>query len=546
MENYITNELIERTYLFCAKRISDSEAAKDLSQDILLTAMQNISMGRQFVSFNSWYWRMARNKYADLIKVRQISRELPLDEVLDMRDMSPQPIDAMISREQLSKLNFSLSRLAKIYREIIIRYYLKEQPIKQIAQELDIPVGTVKRRLFDAKAQLRERMEDMNNTGRTAYAPAKTDYHYAYNSSFARYVMNSSKICPQVMVLCRSEAKTLNELSDELGVAPVFLEEFLDNMIDAGLIRMPAKNKYIANHCVFPESAYNKAEKYAADVFLDGGFAERVHNAIKSVENDIRALGFYGNDFEFGYLLWELYKIAAYHIATIGTRHYAKKFGDKYPDDTERGYFLTLTYTLPDEDFTPEPIRTKSSIDMWNNLNNGCIFCGNEPNKDGQDIRHYSSDRIWWIDEGNIGLIFDLADDPKKALNEKEEEQAAFLLECGILKKQDGGLKVMLPIFTSEQHGRKYDILEAVIKDIACDYVDAVTPGIEKILLPYIRKDLMGVFVRCDIWFFLFVTSKLYYYGWDKTLTIPESFENSAAGLYLVKVFHFLERPKDE
>ena len=546
MENYITNELIESTYLFCAKRISDSEAAMDLSQDILLTAMQNISMGKQFVSFNSWYWRMARNKYADLIEARQKCRELPLDEALDVRDMSVQPIDAMISHEQLSRLNFALSRLAEIYREIIIRFYLKEQPIRQIAQELDIPVGTVKRRLFDAKTQLRERMEDMNNTGRTAYALAKTEYHNAYNSGYASSVLQSSKICPQVMVLCRSEAKTLNELSDELGVAPVFLEEFLDNMIDAGLVRMPAKDKLIANHCVFPESAYNKAEKYAADVFQDGGFAERVHNAIKSVEKDIRALGFYGNDFEFGYLLWELYKIAAYHIATIGTRHYAKKFGDKYPDDTERGYFLTLTYTLPDEDFTPEPIRTKSSIDMWNNLNNGCIFCGNEPNKDGQDIRHYSSDRIWWIDEGNIGLIFDLADDPKKVLNEKEEEQAAFLLECGILKKQDGGLKVMLPIFTSEQHGRKYDILEAVIKDIACDYVDAVTPGIEKILLPYIRKDLMGVFVRCDIWFFLFATSKLYYYGWDKTLTIPESFENSAAGLYLVKDFHFLERPKDE
>ena len=95
MENYITSELIESTYLFCAKRISDSEAAKDLSQDILLTAMQNISMGKQFVSFNSWYWRMARNKYADLIEARQMIRELPLDEALNVRDMSVQPIDAL-------------------------------------------------------------------------------------------------------------------------------------------------------------------------------------------------------------------------------------------------------------------------------------------------------------------------------------------------------------------------------------------------------------------------------------------------------------------
>lgn len=71
MENYITNELIESTYLFCAKRISDSEAAKDLSQDILLTAIQNINAGKSFVSFNSWYWKMAHNKYADLVEARR-------------------------------------------------------------------------------------------------------------------------------------------------------------------------------------------------------------------------------------------------------------------------------------------------------------------------------------------------------------------------------------------------------------------------------------------------------------------------------------------
>ena len=545
MENFITNELIERTYLFCTKRISDCEAAKDLSQDILLTAVQNINAGKSFVNFNSWYWKMAHNKYADFIEVRQKSRELPLDYAFDVRDMSPQPLDAMISREEVSKLNFSLSRLADIYREIIIRFYLKEQPIKQIAKELDIPVGTVKRRLFDAKKQIRERIDDMNNTGRTAYALAKTDFNVAYNSGFAVGVMESSKICPQIMVICRSEAKSLYELSDELGVAPVYLEEFLDNMIDAGLVRMPAKDKYIANHNVVPHSAFNKAKKYAADVFQNGGFANRIHKAIMSVEKDIRALGFYGCDFDFGYLLWELYKIAGYHISTIGTRHYAKKYGDKYPDEAERGYFLMMKYTLPDEEYTPEPICEKPSIDMWNNLNNSCIFCGNEPINDDKHTPHLWSDRMYWIDEGNIGLIFDLAYEPKKALTEKEEEQAAFLLECGILKKHDGGLKVMLPIFTSEQHGRKYDLIESVVKDIACDYVDAVTPGLEKILLPYVRKDLMGVFIHCDIWFFLFATSMMYYYGWDKTLLMPENFDRSATGLYLVKDFHFIGRPEE-
>ena len=40
MNEYISGELIENTYLFCVKRIADSEAAKDLAQDILYEAVR--------------------------------------------------------------------------------------------------------------------------------------------------------------------------------------------------------------------------------------------------------------------------------------------------------------------------------------------------------------------------------------------------------------------------------------------------------------------------------------------------------------------------
>ena len=547
MENYITNELIESTYLFCAKRISDSEAAKVLSQDILLTAIQNINAGKSFVSFNSWYWKMAHNKYADLVEARRKKRELPLDEAYDICDMSVQPLDAMISREQRSKLNYSLSRLAEIYREIIIRYYLKEQPIKQISDELDIPVGTVKWRLFDAKTQLRERMENMNNTGRTAYALSKTNYECSYNSNFAVKVINSTKICPQVMVICRSEAKTLNDISDELGVAPVFMEEFLNNMKNAGLVRMPTKDKYIANHCVIPESAYNKAQKYAADVFLDSGYAERIHKALINVKNDIMALDFYGNDFDWSYLLWQFYKVAGFHIAGIGARRYAEKFGGRYPEEAEREYYLTVRYTLPDEEFTPLPVRIKKIDDMCVNFREEGSAYANDCRTEPSDIEGpYMSSRDYWVNESNVGLIYALADDPKKELTEKEEEQAAFLIECGILKKQDSGLIVMIPIYTREQHDSKYNIIHDAVKDIAIEYADEVTVGIEKILLPYIRKDLMSVFIHCDMWQFLFATTMLYYYGWDNTLDTPEDMERSTTGLYLIRNYQFTGRPSDQ
>lgn len=68
VDNYITDELIEATFNFCRRRISDSEKAKDLAQDILCEALRKIKAGTAVVSFYSYYWKMARNKYADCIR----------------------------------------------------------------------------------------------------------------------------------------------------------------------------------------------------------------------------------------------------------------------------------------------------------------------------------------------------------------------------------------------------------------------------------------------------------------------------------------------
>uniref|UniRef100_UPI004055A821 RNA polymerase sigma factor n=1 Tax=Acetatifactor sp. TaxID=1872090 RepID=UPI004055A821 len=132
MNNYINDKLIENTYLFCLKRISDSEDAKDLSQDILCEALRVIKSGKSFVSFYSWYWRMARNKYADYISYKKNPAQ-PLECAMGIAADIIHPIDKLVKEEDVSALNYALSCLAGMRREIIIRYYLKEQSIAEIA-----------------------------------------------------------------------------------------------------------------------------------------------------------------------------------------------------------------------------------------------------------------------------------------------------------------------------------------------------------------------------------------------------------------------------
>lgn len=328
MNEFITSELIEATYLFCVKRISNTEAAKDLSQDILYEALRVIASEKEFFSFNSWYWRMARNKYADYIASKQ-NTTLPIETAGGMAVETPQPIENIIAAEDISQLNYSLSRLAAIHREIIIRFYLKEQSVRQIAGELGVPEGTVKRRLFDAKKNLKERFDNMNNIGKTAYAPADVDWFWGYSAKKATLLMDSSKICPQVIVICRNEAKTVNEIADEMGIAPLYLEELIEKMLNAELLVSPAKGKYVANHCIFPREAYVKARLYACDLFHDDGYAEKINNKLLALKDRITALDFYGNNFDYGYLLWLLYVVAADCFGVHGRNHYIGKYNIK-------------------------------------------------------------------------------------------------------------------------------------------------------------------------------------------------------------------------
>lgn len=544
MNEYINSELIESTYLFCVKRVSDSEAAKDLAQDILYEAVRALAGGREIVSFYSWYWKMARNKYADYIRHKR-SPDMPIEAAGGIAADVPQPIEKLIAEEDISALNYSLSRLASSYREIMIRFYLRGQSVQSVADDLGIPVGTVKRRLFDARKQLKERFDNMNNIGKSAYAPAQTDLFWGDSAMQASCLMDSSKIIPQVMVICRSEQKSVNEIADEMGIAPVYLEEILERMTEEKLLISPAKGKYLSNCCVFPKQEYSEAKLYANKAFHDGGFPEKITEKLLAVKDKITSLSFYGNDFDYGYLMWLLYAAAGDVFGTLGKERYLEKYNGKYAKD-DREYRLTVQYILPDEDFDGSVFNEIKAVN-WSCLHQnfstadyGRVTFVNmfetEPFPDGnRRPEDWRRGRDRWVDGDNVSLLFDLVKYPNKKLTEFEEEKAADLLKNGLLKKEGERLIVQLPIFLRAIHDEMFGIIRAEIKELAGEYADIIGEGVEKRLLPYVRRDLMSNFLHWDMRMFFQITDGLFWYGWDKFLAQPEDYSRSAAGLSLIK-----------
>lgn len=532
MNEHITAELIENTYLFCVKRVSDSEAAKDLAQDILYEALRASAGGKAFISFYSWYWRMARNKCADYIAHRK-NPALPLETAVGLPSDAVQPIDALIEREELSALNYALSRLTATYREIMIRFYLREQPVSRIAAELNIPVGTVKSRLFEARKSLKKGFDSMKNFGTPSYAPAQVNWFGGYSCMSATTLMWSTKICPQVMVLCRGEGKTVNEIADEMGIAPLYLEEILEKMTAEKLLVTPVKGKYAANHCVFPKQAYIEAQVYANEILFREDFPKKITDRLLTLKDKITSLGFYGSDLPYDDLMWVLYPIAGYVFGQCGRKRYLEKYEGKIPDEAERGYRMTVQYVPPEESLDPsvyEKLRTvtwSNFMTSFHTADHGRLCFLNE-----FECEPFPGSRDHWIDGNNISLLLDLAKDPKKKLTVHEEEKAARFLEHGLLKKENGGLRVRLPIMGREKgYNTIWWLIREEIEGYAREYADLVGAGVEERLLPYVRKDLMSNFIYWDMYSFFQNTGGLFWYGWSEALALPEDYGKSAAGL---------------
>lgn len=538
MDEIISEELIENTYLFCRKRIQDSEAAKDLSQDIILCAIAAIRSGKSFTDFYGWYWKMARNKYADYLTAR---KNLPVELNMGVASDIPEPIEALISEEEISALNYSLSRLSSINRETVIRYYLKEQTVEEIARALNIPVGTVKRRLFDVRKNVKERIVNMNNSiGKSAYAPANVNYFFGYNCAGAEKVI-SQKIAEQIAVIARSEPKTVNQISDEMGVAPVYVEDIVRQMVNHSLLKESGKGRYATNFCVFPQNVYAKAESEMNRIFFEREFPKRITEMLYDLKDEITALGFYGKDFDYSYLLWLLYVAAGYEMGELSAKAIIESRYPMIKDEAERSYRITAMYLTPEETAEGYPYKGIG----WSNIGQGFLTSGYGSvmfynlfdaypfvDKNGERLN-----RSGWINAGNVSLLIALSENPSMELNVNEQEQAAVFIEHGLIKKTENGLKVMLPIMSDDVYAKITEIIHKNIKPLAEEYGREAGGAFIDALLPYVRKDLISNFLYWDVKVRMQELPALFYYGIEqgKSLKLPQDYTRSAAGLLLTR-----------
>jgi RNA polymerase sigma-70 factor (ECF subfamily) len=153
-------EQFQRTiYSVCLARLGNPSEAQELTQEVFLHAMKRIGQLREPERFAGWLRqvavRMAINRATRRVAPPTVEAEILEGAGARRAD----PLDELISRERAQRLWEALGRLKRLDRDTLVAFYIHGQSLIEIAERLETPIGTIKRRLHTARKRLRAELE---------------------------------------------------------------------------------------------------------------------------------------------------------------------------------------------------------------------------------------------------------------------------------------------------------------------------------------------------------------------------------------------------
>lgn len=158
----------DRLYGILHRLVGDAEKAMDLAQETFLKAWRGLGGFHGESTFFTWLYRIARNVVTSAArhdaarpKVRVSLDDPERDEAVSGSGAAPGgcgPEQRAISAEQRVLVLDAIGRLPPDFREIVILRDMEDRSYEEIAELLEVPVGTVRSRLHRARLELKERL----------------------------------------------------------------------------------------------------------------------------------------------------------------------------------------------------------------------------------------------------------------------------------------------------------------------------------------------------------------------------------------------------
>lgn len=155
----------DRLFNAVYRYLDSAEDAEDVVQEAFLSAYQALRNFKGGARFFTWLYRIAINHAIDLKRKRRVVRQLDAshDEDVQPADRSEfsRPTEFIERREEEEKLRKALGEVSVEHRLVLILKEIDGLRYDEMAEALDVPIGTIRSRLHRARLELREVLERM-------------------------------------------------------------------------------------------------------------------------------------------------------------------------------------------------------------------------------------------------------------------------------------------------------------------------------------------------------------------------------------------------
>ncbi len=163
----------ERVYFVCYKILYNAQEAEDAAQEAFLRAYMNLEKFDQSRKFSTWIFRIATNLCID--KLRKKKPDYSLDATIPgtegmnmyakMESEERLPEEKVASMELGEQIQYALQQLPDTYRSAVVLRYMEERSLKEISEILELPLNTVKSRVYRGRELLREQLIELERGG---------------------------------------------------------------------------------------------------------------------------------------------------------------------------------------------------------------------------------------------------------------------------------------------------------------------------------------------------------------------------------------------
>ena len=147
----------------CYRFLGSEEEARDVAQEAFLKAYRAIGGFKREARFSSWLYQIATNLCRDRLRRRRTRATVSLEEMEETGGAIAETrpgVDERLLQDDLARVvRRAIEALAEEQREVLILKEYEGLTFLEIAQALDVPVSTVKTRLYRGLGQLRQRLE---------------------------------------------------------------------------------------------------------------------------------------------------------------------------------------------------------------------------------------------------------------------------------------------------------------------------------------------------------------------------------------------------